>query len=103
MFRERREIKPEEMGRRILITGGAGFIGSHLADGLLEKGYDVRVLDNIAEQVHGRAGARPDYLDSEIELQVGDVRDRDAVRTALERVDRVEKASAELSARGLTV
>ena len=41
------------MQKKILITGGAGFIGSHLADELLDKGYGVRVLDNLNEQVHG--------------------------------------------------
>src|SRR5437773_7542591 len=77
------------MGRRILITGGAGFIGSHLADDLLQHGYEVRVFDNIAAQVHGTDCARPSYLDSAIELQVGDVRDREAVRKALSGVDAV--------------
>ena len=42
------------MNKHVLITGGAGFIGSHLADELLEKGYRVRVLDNLSEQVHGK-------------------------------------------------
>jgi len=41
------------MTERVLITGGAGFIGSHLADELLEAGYEVRVLDNLSPQVYG--------------------------------------------------
>src|SRR2546421_3882340 len=73
---------------KVLITGGAGFIGSHLADRLLADGHDVRALDNLDPQVHAE-GERPDYLDPEIELQVGDVRDHDAVRQALEGVDGV--------------
>jgi dTDP-L-rhamnose 4-epimerase len=73
---------------RVLITGGAGFIGSHLADRLLAEGDDVRALDNLDEQVHGGKG-RPDYLDPAVELQVGDVRDRAAVARALDGVDAV--------------
>jgi len=76
------------MGKQILITGGAGFIGSHLADRLLARGDRVRALDNLSEQVHGRVG-RPDYLDPEVELVVGDVRDPQAVRRALAGVDAV--------------
>ncbi len=77
------------MAKRILITGGAGFVGSHLADELLEKGYEVRALDSLVEQVHGPGERRPDYLSPEVELIVGDVRDRDAVRRALRGVDAV--------------
>jgi len=73
---------------RVLITGGAGFIGSHLADRLLAEGHQVRALDNLDPQVHP-AGDRPDYLDGDVELQVGDVREHDAVRQALEGVDAV--------------
>ena len=76
------------MGRRILITGGAGFIGSHLADELLRAGYAVRVLDNIVPQVHGTTQRPPD-LSADVELHVGDVRDRDAVRQALDGVEAV--------------
>ena len=73
---------------RVLITGGAGFIGSHLADRLLAEGHQVRALDNLDPQVHP-GGERPDYLAGDVELQVGDVRDHDAVRRALEGVDAV--------------
>ncbi len=73
---------------RVLITGGAGFIGSHLADRLLADGHEVRALDNLDRQVHPD-GERPDYLDPAVELHVGDVRDRDAVRRALEGTDAV--------------
>src|SRR3954451_15005085 len=77
------------MGSRILITGGAGFIGSHLADELLRKGYKVRAFDNLSPQVHGPDAGRPTYLDSDVELIEGDVRDPQAVREALRGVDAV--------------
>jgi dTDP-L-rhamnose 4-epimerase len=77
------------MTRAVLITGGAGFIGSHLADALLQQGHRVRVLDNLDPQVHGEERRRPDYLDSDVELTVGDVRDADAVARALDGIDTV--------------
>jgi len=77
------------MGRRILITGGAGFIGSHLADRLLKRGDAVRALDNLAVQVHGPERKRPDYLDPAVELIVGDVRDPEVVQRAVRGVDAV--------------
>ena len=72
---------------KVLITGGAGFIGSHLSDLLLEKGYEVRALDNLDPQVHGDGAGRPDYLSPEVELVIGDVRSHDAVSSALEGCD----------------
>jgi dTDP-L-rhamnose 4-epimerase len=69
--------------KTILITGGAGFIGSHLADHLLAHGYAVRALDDLSPQVHGEAAGRPRHLDREVDLVVGDVRDPQAVRRAL--------------------
>ena len=77
------------MHRQILITGGAGFVGSHLANELLNSGYRVRVLDNLSPQVHGPEQKRPAYLNSEVELQVGDVRDKAAVARALKGIDAV--------------
>lgn len=77
------------MAQRILITGGAGSIGSHLTDHLLENGYGVRILDNLDPQVHGPERKRPAYLSSDAELVVGDVRDHDTVARVLEDVDAV--------------
>lgn len=77
------------MAKKVLITGGAGFIGSHLADELINKGYSVRALDNLSEQVHGKSKERPEYLNPQVELQIGDVRDKKAVEKALEGVDAV--------------
>jgi dTDP-L-rhamnose 4-epimerase len=77
----------------VLITGGAGFIGSHLARHLLGSGHRVRALDNLTEQVHGEGG-RPSYLDDDVELLVGDVRDRALVDRALEGVDAVVHLAA---------
>src|ERR1700712_5236367 len=82
------------MSKQILITGGAGFIGSHLADELLQHGYRVRALDNLSPQVHGDDAERPDYLDDEVELIVGDVRDPHAVWKALDQVDAVYHLAA---------
>jgi dTDP-L-rhamnose 4-epimerase len=73
---------------RVLITGGAGFIGSHLADRLLAEGHEVRALDNLDPQVHA-TGERPDYLDAAVDLHVGDVRDHEAVGRALDGIDAV--------------
>jgi len=72
----------------VLITGGAGFIGSHLADELLAHGYRVRALDTLVDQVHDGA-RRPDYLDPDVELVRGDVRDAEIVARALKGVDAV--------------
>ncbi len=77
------------MRKHVLITGGAGFIGSRLADELLEQGYKVRALDSLVEQVHGPGRKRPEYLSTDVELQVGDVRDADAVCKALDGIDAV--------------
>src|SRR3982751_7006518 len=54
---------------RVLITGGAGFIGSHTSDLLLEAGYQVRLLDNLTPQVHGPARERPAYLQPDVDLR----------------------------------
>jgi dTDP-L-rhamnose 4-epimerase len=73
----------------ILITGGAGFIGSHVADELLQRGHRVRALDNLDPQVHGPEAGRPRYLHTDVELLRGDVRDAAMVGRALQGVDAV--------------
>jgi dTDP-L-rhamnose 4-epimerase len=83
------------VAERVLITGGAGFIGSHVADELLRAGYSVRALDVLVDQVHGDADAqRPDYLSSDVELIPGDVRNEEVVRGALEGVEAVVHLAA---------
>lgn len=77
------------MNKKVLITGGAGFIGSHLADELLQKGYEVRVLDNLCEQVHGSSSSKPEYLNDDVEFIYGDVRNPDNVKEALKGIDAV--------------
>ncbi len=84
------------MPKKILITGGAGFIGSHVADELLRHGYTVRALDSLAPQVHGATPKRPEYLDPGVELLVGDVRDRLFVRRALRDIDAVYHFAAKV-------
>ncbi len=68
----------------VLITGGAGFIGSHTGDALLEAGYRVRVLDNLDPQIHGSTDRFPTYLNPQIEYLRGDIRRPEDVRNALQ-------------------
>ncbi|MDQ2839673.1 MAG: NAD-dependent epimerase/dehydratase family protein [Acidobacteriota bacterium] len=73
----------------VLITGGAGFIGSHVAAELIEAGYHVRVLDSLVTQVHGDAAGRPAYLHKDAEFVLGDVRNPEAADDALAGVEAV--------------
>lgn len=82
------------MPERILITGGAGFIGSFLTDIYLEAGYEVRVMDNLEPQVHGPGADWPDYLNPEAERFRGDVRSREDWLQALDGVDYVSHHAA---------
>ncbi len=75
--------------KHVLVTGGAGFIGSHVAEELLQHGYRVRVLDNLSVQVHGVERETPTYLNPDVELIVDDIRNPDAVRRALKGIDAV--------------
>ena len=74
--------------KQILITGGAGFVGSHLGDALVHAGHRVRVLDDLTPQVHSE-GRPPTYLSPEIELVVGDVRDPNRLRDVLSGIDTI--------------
>ncbi len=72
-------------GKRALVTGGAGLIGSHLSDLLLEQGYRVRIFDNLEPNTH--RNGKPPWIAPEAEFLHADIRDRKAVRSALEGVD----------------
>ena len=83
------------MTGKVLVTGGAGFIGRHLCRELLERGHEVRVLDSLIAQVHpGRQ--RPADLAEDVELIERDVRDGDAVARALKGIDKVVHLAAEV-------
>ena len=72
---------------KILVTGGAGFIGSFLVDALIERGETVRIFDNLEQQVH--LTGKPTYLNTQAEFIQGDVRDIEVFRTALHGMDTV--------------
>ena len=78
----------------VLVTGGAGFIGRHVTHHLLKKGYHVRILDSLVEQVHH--GQRPADLSPDAELIIGDVRDAGILSRALQGVDAVMHLAAEV-------
>ncbi|MFQ6040062.1 MAG: NAD-dependent epimerase/dehydratase family protein, partial [Candidatus Poribacteria bacterium] len=77
---------------KILITGGAGFIGSHIADALIKQGHSVRLYDNLTPQVHAKM---PEYLNEEAEFIQGDIRNRDELTKAIKDVEVIfHKAAA---------
>jgi len=75
------------MRELVLVTGGAGFIGSYIVDELVQRGYRVRVLDNLDPQVHGDKADVPDYLNKKAEFIKGDVRNPEDVRKAIDGVE----------------
>ncbi|MCC6155759.1 MAG: SDR family NAD(P)-dependent oxidoreductase [Candidatus Hydrogenedentes bacterium] len=77
---------------KALVTGGAGFIGSHVADRLLERGYHVRVIDALQPRVHPKG--KPAWVRPEIEFIQGDVRDKDAMRRAMDGVEIISHQAA---------
>ncbi|MBV7329258.1 NAD-dependent epimerase/dehydratase family protein [Chloroflexi bacterium TSY] len=85
------------MTKTVLITGGAGFIGSHLTDALLDAGYQVRVYDSLDPQVHSSIAASeqwPSYANPHAEYIFGDVRNADTLRSALRNVSAVYHLAA---------
>ncbi|HZS56916.1 MAG TPA: NAD-dependent epimerase/dehydratase family protein [Bryobacteraceae bacterium] len=75
--------------KSILIAGGAGFIGAHVTNELLEHGYTVRILDSLVPQVHGVDRRRPAYLNPDAEFIYGDLRDATCLKKALRGVEAV--------------
>lgn len=71
--------------KKVLVTGGAGFVGSHTADALLREGHSVRIFDNLSEQVH--SAGPPTYLPSDAEFVYGDIRDLESLCNAVRGVD----------------
>lgn len=71
----------------VLVTGGAGFIGSHTVDRLINLGFDVRILDNLQKPVHLKG--KPDYLNPKAEFVLGDVRDKTTLKNVLDDVEYV--------------
>jgi dTDP-L-rhamnose 4-epimerase len=84
------------MMKRVLVTGGAGYIGSHLVDGLISRGYEVVVLDNLESQVH-RSGTWPSYINTKARYVRGDVRDRAVLEPLLLEVHAVVHLAAAVS------
>jgi len=80
--------------RNVLVTGGAGFVGSHLVDALLARGDRVRILDSLDPQVHGAERRAPAWIPADAELIAGDMRDAEAVRAALDGVELVYHLAA---------
>lgn len=84
------------MSKRVLVTGGAGFIGSHLIPKLLASGYQVRVLDTLSPQIHGAIPRDLGWLaDTGVEFQRGDVTQRGDWESSLRDVDAVVHLAAE--------
>lgn len=81
---------------RILVTGGAGFIGSHLVDALLADGHDIRILDALVPQVHGKDADWPAWVPRDVERLRGDVCDMAVWERALQGMDVVYHLAAEV-------
>lgn len=79
---------------RILITGGAGFVGSHTADLAIKRGYEVTVLDNLSQPVHDGSGSWPDYLNPKVKKVLGDVSKMSDWEKALKGVTQVVHLAA---------
>ena len=77
------------MGEHVLVTGGAGFVGSHLVDALVAQGHRVRVFDSLEPQVHGPGGQAPGHLNPRAEFVRGSITDGAALARALDGIDGV--------------
>jgi len=77
---------------KALVTGGAGFIGSHISDALLKRGYHVRVVDSLQPRVHPKG--KPAWVNPEVEFIQGDVRDKEVMRRAMDGVEIVSHQAA---------
>jgi len=84
------------LANRILVTGGAGFVGSHLVEALLARGYEVRVYDALVGQVHGEEASSPRYLPDGVEFIHADVRDRGQLKQALEGIELISHQAADV-------
>lgn len=81
--------------KKVLITGGAGFIGTHLAQKLSASGYSIRILDNLSPQIHGPDAGLPGCLKDKVEFVKGDIRNRGTVTRALVGIDAIIHLAAE--------
>jgi dTDP-L-rhamnose 4-epimerase len=77
----------------VLVTGGAGFVGSHIVDELIQHGYEVTILDNLDEQIHDNT---PSYLNDDAEYVWGDIRDRELMTNLLESADAVSHQASKV-------
>lgn len=81
-------MKPKGI-ESVLVTGGCGFIGSHTVDLLVERGYDVTILDNLEHQVHGETGNVPNYVNKVSTFIQGDIRDRQLLKRVIKDADAI--------------
>lgn len=81
--------------KKILITGGAGFIGQHLTLKLLSLGYEINILDNFSKQIHASNDDLPEDIKGKVSLFKGDIRNRDLLINALDGVDKIVHLAAE--------
>lgn len=82
---------------KVLVTGGAGFIGSHTVDALIEKGYSVKVIDYLDPQVHGLERKIPKYFNSKAEFTLADISNREELHNSIRDVDAIFHLAARVS------